>query len=58
VPLPLTETKLHDAVEPVVAKSVLVSPVTDSLNTKLNEIAVELVRVALGANVTTDGGIT
>ncbi len=45
-------------VEPVVTKSVLLRPVTDSLNIKLYEIEFELVSVELGANVVTDGGIT
>jgi hypothetical protein len=58
VPLPLSEIAEHVAVEPVVAKSALVSPVTDSLNAKLNEIEVALVSVVLGAKVVTVGGMT
>jgi hypothetical protein len=45
-------------VEPVVTKSELLRPVMDSLNIKLYEIELELVRVELGANVVTDGGNT
>jgi hypothetical protein len=45
-------------VEPVVTKSELLRPVTDSLKIKLYEIELELVSVELGANVVTDGGNT
>ena len=58
MPLPLTDIVEQVAVEPEVAKSALVSPVTDSLNTKLYENEVALVRVVLGTNVVTEGGIT
>jgi hypothetical protein len=58
MPLPLTAIAEQVAVEPVVAKSAPLSPVTDSLNTRLYEIEVEFVSVVLGAKVVTDGGIT
>jgi hypothetical protein len=58
MPLPLTAIAEQVAVEPVVAKSALVSPVTDSLKTKLYEIDVAFVSVVLGAKVVTDGGMT
>ena len=58
MPLPLTAIAEHVAVDPVVTKSALVSPVTDSLNTRLYEIEVEFVSVMLGAKVVTEGGIT
>ena len=58
MPLPLTEIAEHVAVEPEVAKSALVSPVTNSLNTRLYEIEVALVSVVLGAKVVTVGGMT
>jgi hypothetical protein len=58
VPLPLTEIAEHVAVEPEVAKSALVSPVTVSLNTRLYESEVAFVSVVLGVKVVTEGGIT
>jgi hypothetical protein len=58
MPLPLTAIAEHVAVEPEVAKSAPLSPVTVSLNTRLYEIEVALVSVVLDANVVTDGGIT
>jgi hypothetical protein len=58
MPLPLTAIAEQVAVEPVVAKSAPLSPVTVSLNTRLYEIEVEFVSVVLGAKVVTDGGIT
>jgi hypothetical protein len=54
----VTVSAEQDAVEPVETKSVLVSPVTDSLKTRLYEIELAFVRVELGAKVVTDGGIT